>query len=118
MSKKQPAELLRQETKDKEARAMVHAEAAASLRSSTEEKERARVARDEKEGADARKQALADLKRKRDAIAVKERSGDLLKKQKMSPHMRNGCGPDSDDDSGNTTDIGELVPGSPTRHSR
>ncbi|KUF81621.1 hypothetical protein AM587_10000183 [Phytophthora nicotianae] len=115
MSKKQQAELLRQEKKDKEARAIARAEAAALLRSAAKEKERARVAREEKEGAEARKQALADLKHKRAEIAVKEGSGDPLKKQKTSPHMDDVCGPDSDDNSGNTTDIGELVPGSPTR---
>ncbi|ETI46146.1 hypothetical protein F443_09444 [Phytophthora nicotianae P1569] len=114
MSKKQQAELLRQEKKDKEARAIARAEAAALLRSAAKEKERARVAREEKEGAEARKQALADLKHKRAEIAVKEGSGDPLKKQKTSPHMDDVCGPDSDDNSGNTTDIGELVPGSPT----
>ncbi|KAK1942390.1 hypothetical protein P3T76_005889 [Phytophthora citrophthora] len=57
--------IAREEKAAKEARAVARVEAEATLRSESKERERKRLAREEKEGAVARHQALDDLKRKR-----------------------------------------------------
>ncbi|KAF4146476.1 hypothetical protein GN958_ATG04341 [Phytophthora infestans] len=62
-----PARPIHQRRRVEESMAVARAEAAATLRSATRAKERERAALEGRRGADARKRAIADLKRKRPA---------------------------------------------------
>ncbi|KAE8955773.1 hypothetical protein PF002_g32383, partial [Phytophthora fragariae] len=74
VTKKRAAMDARREKKEKEAKAMARAEAAASRRAAEKERERTRAVEEERSGAEARKQALADIQKARDDAARKRKT--------------------------------------------
>ncbi|KAE9016289.1 hypothetical protein PR003_g4033 [Phytophthora rubi] len=105
VTKKQAAEDARREKKEKEAKAMARAEAAASRRAAEKERERTRAVEKERSGAEARKQALADIQKARDDAARKRKTPPSAKarakekqRKKISPHVADDEN-DADDES-------------------
>ncbi|KAG6942075.1 hypothetical protein JG688_00018326, partial [Phytophthora aleatoria] len=86
ISKCQQAALAREEKQAKESRAVARTETAGALRSATKAKERGRAALEERWGSEARKRALADLKRNRAAETTTATGTTKRKKSGTASH--------------------------------
>ncbi|KAF1772681.1 hypothetical protein GQ600_26144 [Phytophthora cactorum] len=86
ISKCQQAALAREGKQAKESRAVARAETAGALRSATKAKERGRAALEERWGSEARKRALADLKRNRAAGTTTATGTTKRKKSGTASH--------------------------------